>query len=615
MKMINFSIEVRFFLAMITAVAILIVLAWVLRNRHVKQAKAEGVIVSDILNSVLVEKTLKENLVRLLHIFGKVVTNCTSYGFYLYDTKSGTYLLKSVVQTLKEEENIEPSYSGLLPYSKEVYFMPPSLGEESMSERISIRAVGKVPLIHVPLPDINAIVVIGPQAKLSKKTLHLLKAITPQIQSVGRIMIWNEEQGNKAVVAVSSDRALKNISRIFTDYERMLGRVMNLTAKSIHASECFFINRRGDDFSVDANSNMRDEIYAEIREDESLHRTLYDLLGGNKSLLITQGSPHFYRLSPYLAADGVEALILVEVDTVKGNGIAVFLYKRQPAIEEYQITALHILSDHMSELVDNQLRFKELSYSYNDMLKMLAQIVDSISPATVGYSEQMWGYAVIIAKELGLEPERIRAIAMAAYFSNIGIVGLSDDLLGEKGKYTEIQYEMMKLHVEVGASIIESTLGDDEIASYIRYHHEREDGFGYPEGLAGGEVPMGARIIGVIQTFLAKLQSREYRTSLPFDQALQQLRQTAGTQHDETVIEALVSWFERKRTEQADSGMSLGRCWEMRRCPEQICINCPAYRNVEINCWKNEGVLCEAHGNECKSCFVYTEFAQRTLLK
>jgi hypothetical protein len=150
------------------------------------------------------------------------------------------------------------------------------------------------------------------------------------------------------------------------------------------------------------------------------------------------------------------------------------------------------------------------------------------------------------------------------------------------------------------------------------YHHERIDGAGYPAGLRGADIPLGARIIGVVQTFLAKINGRKGRDPLSFDKALEMLQSAAGTQLDKQVVQAFVAWFESKQKNPAFSERSLGYCWEMCCTPSSICEHCPVYRQSGAafkNCWEHEGNLCHSHGKSCSSCFVRTEFVTRGAVK
>jgi HD-GYP domain-containing protein (c-di-GMP phosphodiesterase class II) len=280
-------------------------------------------------------------------------------------------------------------------------------------------------------------------------------------------------------------------------------------------------------------------------------------------------------------------------------------------LRKQSFQSLDMLAGNMKEVLGYQRVVRSFSGMYANVLKSLVRLQDNLGPYTIGYSELMSRYSIVIAGELGLAEEEIRDIAMAAYLSNIGVLGISTDLTNKEGKLSDEEFELMKLHSEVGASIVRSTLGNERVATLILHHHERIDGFGYPAGLPGEDIPLGSRIVAVVQTFLAMVGGRKYREPYPFDQVLGKMREAAGTQLDERVVDVFLAWFKRKQADPQIAGRSLGVCWEMCCTPSSICNNCPAYKRTDVNCWEVGDNNCQAHGKECRTCYVRTEYVTR----
>lgn len=244
-------------------------------------------------------------------------------------------------------------------------------------------------------------------------------------------------------------------------------------------------------------------------------------------------------------------------------------------------------------------------------LKAFVRTVENMNPYWVGYSEQVMRYTLAIASEIGYPERELSSLAVAAYFSNIGMYLLSEELMEKAGEYLPHEVEQMKLHAEIGALIAEIFLGDRETADMIRYHHERMDGLGYPEGLKGEEIPLGARMIAVVQTFLAKMSGRSYRPALDFEQALLHVQRAAGSQLDESLVSALLSWIEKKQSISRQNGLPLGRCYEVFSVPSEICGECPVYRGSTPYCWEEKENLCHFHGKSCDTCVIRTEYLSR----
>lgn len=593
----------------IVLLSILLILNILTRNK-LKEFKKKNDFVKSVINLIDNEKSLEENLMNVLYAVSTIVT-APSYAFFVLDDKNNKYVLKAIRNVSEGSPQIAPSYSGLLPYKKETFLIPPNLPIDIKEDRTTLIKEGEVPLLVVPLQKSKSLILIGPIRKVDRKSIKLLDLLNEKTYPLLNSLFQIHDLNEKLNVSISSGKAVKNMSNVFTDYKGMLDMILNLTIKSISASGGMLIKSSNNGIEFEGIIGLEKDTIEFLYEDKKVYHILNEIIAENNDVFINKKNNEFYKLPPYFIAEDIHGILITKIATGGYKGLAVFWYKDHYEVKAYQMTALKIMVKRLGDIINSYLRFKQLSSSYIDILKSLAKLVDNLSVNTIGYSELMFRYSVIIAKELGLSKDEIGNIALAAYLSNIGIIGLSEDLFNKKGKYTEMEYEMMKLHSEVGASIIEATIANDEVSSIIRHHHERIDGFGYPEGLKGEEIPIGARILAVIQTFLAKIQAREYRSALPFDQALKQLRASANTQLDEEVVEALIGWFERKQEEKKDSPFSLGRCWEMRCSPENICLSCPAYKDYETNCWEKKTNNCSAHGNYCENCFVRTEYLSR----
>ena len=129
---------------------------------------------------------------------------------------------------------------------------------------------------------------------------------------------------------------------------------------------------------------------------------------------------------------------------------------------------------------------------------------------------------------------------MGAILHDIGKIGIPDAVLNKPGKLTSEEYELMKQHAAIGARIVQSVGALQGVVPIVRYHQERYDGSGYPEGLKGEEIPIGARIIGVVDTYGAMTEDRVYRATPGHDKALDELQRLAGKQFDPTVVEAFI---------------------------------------------------------------------------
>lgn len=140
-----------------------------------------------------------------------------------------------------------------------------------------------------------------------------------------------------------------------------------------------------------------------------------------------------------------------------------------------------------------------------------------------------------------------RELCWAALLHDIGKIGVEDQILYKPGPLNDREWEIMKTHPEVGAQMIRGLSGMENIAVFIFGHHERMDGSGYPRGLCGEQIPFGARIIAVVDSYSAMTEGRPYRKARTHEDAIMELRKLSGTQYDSEVVNAFILLFEENK--------------------------------------------------------------------
>jgi diguanylate cyclase (GGDEF)-like protein/putative nucleotidyltransferase with HDIG domain len=152
-----------------------------------------------------------------------------------------------------------------------------------------------------------------------------------------------------------------------------------------------------------------------------------------------------------------------------------------------------------------------------------------------------------VAESLGLDAAQVEAIRTAAVLHDIGKIGIPDAILHKPGPLEEDEWAVMREHPAIGERIIRAIPGMGMIARIVRHEHERWDGAGYPDGLAGEEVPIGSRVILACDAYHAMVSDRPYRQAMAHSEAMAELHQNAGTQFDPQVVEALVGYLYGRR--------------------------------------------------------------------
>lgn len=176
----------------------------------------------------------------------------------------------------------------------------------------------------------------------------------------------------------------------------------------------------------------------------------------------------------------------------------------------------------------------------------LAEALDQRDSSTARHSQTVGRLCELMAEELGFESERVQRIRLAGILHDIGKIGVPDSILRKPGPLTAEELEQMRRHPEIGARILSARELDD-IRSWVRAHHERPDGKGYPEGLTAGEIPIEAAILAVADAYEAMIADRVYRMAIGPEAAREELERFSGTQFDRTVVSALIRALDREK--------------------------------------------------------------------
>src|SRR3984957_6431955 len=175
---------------------------------------------------------------------------------------------------------------------------------------------------------------------------------------------------------------------------------------------------------------------------------------------------------------------------------------------------------------------EQLSALRSSLICAFNQLLDLKDLNTGVHSTRLAEWALHVAAELGLERESLADMEVAALLHDIGKIGISDAILHKPAKLTTEEYEVMKKHPEFGWAVLRQVPGMERASLMILHHHENFDGTGYPGGLKGEEIPMGSRIVSVIDAFDAMVSTRPYRQGMPIEEAVRRLVAASGTQFD-----------------------------------------------------------------------------------
>ena len=241
----------------------------------------------------------------------------------------------------------------------------------------------------------------------------------------------------------------------------------------------------------------------------------------------------------YIKSLGLVSIIAVPL-IIKGHGRGVILcfFNKYHYFSQSEITLLQTLASHASIAIENARLYGDMQKNYTSTITALSAAIDAKDHYTHGHSKNVMEYSVAIAKELKLSKEEIETIRFAGLLHDIGKIGIPEVILQKKGSLTDDEFSMISSHPKLGLTIMNEVDFLKKIAPLTYHHHEKYDGTGYPDKLRGEDIPLGARIINLSDSFDVMTTARVYKTALSFEQALKEVDKCSGTQFDPKVVEA-----------------------------------------------------------------------------
>jgi putative nucleotidyltransferase with HDIG domain len=203
----------------------------------------------------------------------------------------------------------------------------------------------------------------------------------------------------------------------------------------------------------------------------------------------------------------------------------------------------------MGRVEDANRHVENLNELYLSTIQTLAMAIDAKDQVTHGHIRRVQDHSVCLARHLGVNDDRLlRAVEAASLLHDMGKLAIPEHILNKPGKLTEAEFSVMKMHSSVGADILAAIQFPYPVVPIVRHHHESWDGSGYPDGLSGTDIPIGARILAVVDCFDALTSDRPYRLRLTSDEAVAILMTRRGTMYDPLVVDAFLECKESMRS-------------------------------------------------------------------
>ncbi|MGC8757902.1 MAG: HD domain-containing phosphohydrolase [Caldisericaceae bacterium] len=310
--------------------------------------------------------------------------------------------------------------------------------------------------------------------------------------------------------------------------EKAVSNIFGAVQKPLH------IELRGVLFSLEL-LGKRFVIKASAKSSSSEYVEEVELCDFDKPAVFSKGQARTCKLLKGVT-DYEQALIV----PVSSKDYAVYLFGGGKLDTEEEKVLIEITKD-IIPLVENRELLREMQQGYVETLVSLSQAIESKDPYTSEHSEGVTVYSYLIARKLNLPFKEMRTLLYAAILHDVGKIGIPDAILQKPGKLTDEEYNIVKMHPELGERIVGTVSFLKESSQVLLHHHERYDGKGYPSQLSGEEIPFLSRILSVADAFDAMTTARPYRKAFSFDEAVKELLKQKGLQFDPKIVDAFLS--------------------------------------------------------------------------
>lgn len=248
-----------------------------------------------------------------------------------------------------------------------------------------------------------------------------------------------------------------------------------------------------------------------------------------------------YKITPGENPLSMVCAPMVAKDKLLGAICLERLIASRPSFDKSNLELLVTLANAAATAVDNANLYRDLLNIYFETIQSLAAAIEAKDAYTHGHSRRVTEYSLALAGIMGCDNNTIDTIRHAALLHDIGKIGINESILLKPGKLTDEEFSTIRSHPVMGSRILESIDFLATVRAQLKHHHERWDGRGYPDGLKGEQIPLGARIIAVADTFDAMTSTRSYRSALDWTVARDEIVRCSGSQFDPRVVEAFLT--------------------------------------------------------------------------
>jgi len=360
------------------------------------------------------------------------------------------------------------------------------------------------------------------------------------------VRLFEAEQTRRAELAALYDlaRALANT----LDFDTILNLVVRATAETVQVTFARFALIEDGECVVRAAYPLRvvnRDLEVGRRDPVAAYPYCQRVLKQNAPIVLRANSPDLSEQErEALFLEIAQSLCLVPL-RVSERPLGLLMLgemrreEREPFSDD-KIRLARSIGDQAASALHRAELFDELERAYLQTVLALAQAMDAKDTYTADHAQRLAAMALAVAREMGMSPRELEDLRYGAILHDVGKIGVPDAILQKPAKLDADEWARMRQHPAIGAQILAPLPRLAGAARVVRHHHERYDGSGYPDGLAGEAIPVGARILTVVDSYSAIRDARVYKAARSREEAIAELRKHAGTQFDPHIVETFL---------------------------------------------------------------------------
>ncbi len=316
------------------------------------------------------------------------------------------------------------------------------------------------------------------------------------------------------------------------------GMVLRLSKKLLGAQKGLLLSRADDDADGKLDLISVEGFENDPADSAIAQRFADDVI--EKDQIVREDDPRGVAEGGAPVDAEIENLVAIPIYVQDEFSGVIVCANKEGGFSEYDEDVLLSLGNQAGAVLKNGRLQGELRSSYLATVRVLGEALEAKDPFLRGHSEEVSGYVAAVADRLGVEPMRREQLLFASLLHDVGKIGISERILLKPAALTPEEIDIVKLHPRIGYHIVQQVPALEPMAMGILHHHERYDGYGYPSGLRGEEIPFEARIICVADAFSAMTAERPYRGRMSVAEACGELERHAGTQFDPEIARVFV---------------------------------------------------------------------------